>query len=176
MKQKIFSYLNMFFIYSFIGFILETAMKVFVSNNMNNGILYGPWIPVYGLSSIFIIFIMRVVFNKLKLNRITKIIITLLISMVIITLIELLGGVIIEKIFHKVFWDYSKLKYNFGHYIALEMTLLWGLLSLIIIYVINPILNKFINKIPNIITYLVLLLFIVDVIITILSKLHIFHL
>ena len=173
--SKVRYYTNLFFIYSFIGYVLETIIKTFFYKNMNNGIMYGPWIPVYGFGAILVIFIMRLVFNRLKVSRFIKIIITLFISMVLITGIEYLGGILIEKMFKKVFWDYSKFKYNFGHYISLEMTVLWGVLTLIIIYVINPLLNSVIKKIPKFITVLVSLLFIVDLIFTILLKLHIFH-
>lgn len=106
-----------------IGYIIETTLKNFVFKGMNNGIMHGPWIPVYGLGCCIIIFIMRLVFNRFKVKRWLKIILVFLISMIVLTLLELLGGILIEKIFNKVFWDYSDLKFNMGHYIALEISL-----------------------------------------------------
>lgn len=162
-------YINVFLIYSMIGYLIETTLKTFVFKGMNNGILYGPWIPVYGLGCCMIIFIMRLVFNRFKLPRWAKIITTFFISMIILTLMELLGGLLIEKIFNKVFWDYSDLKFNIGHYIALEISLVWGIMSMVVIYLIKPIIDKIIKKIPSIITYLVLILFIIDLIFTFLK-------
>ena len=56
-----------------IGFILETTLKTFFFHDMNNGIMYGPWIPVYGFGCCLIIAIMRFVFNRIKVNRVVKI-------------------------------------------------------------------------------------------------------
>lgn len=171
MKEKFILYTNTFFIYSFIGYLAETFLKTFIFKNMNNGILYGPWIPVYGFGSVMIIVIMRFIFNRVKVKRIYKIILTVLISMLLVTIIELIGGIIIEKLFHKVFWNYDSFKYNIGHYISIEMTILWGAMSLFIIYVINPFVNKILKKIPNIFTYLVLVIFLIDNIVTCITKL-----
>lgn len=165
--KKVIYYTNTFFIYSMIGYIIETTLKTFLFKNMNNGILFGPWIPVYGLGAVFIIIIMRLVFNRFKVPRWLKIILLLIISILVLTVIELLGGILIEKIFHKVFWDYSDLKFNLGHYIALEISLIWGIMSLAVVYLIKPLLDKIIKKIPYIITYIVSLIFIVDVVLTI---------
>ena len=65
-----------------IGFILETTLKTFFFHNMNNGIMYGPWIPVYGFGCCLIIAIMRFVFNRIKVNRVVKIFLVFLISFV----------------------------------------------------------------------------------------------
>ncbi len=168
--KKITYYINVFLVFSIIGYIIETTLKTFLFKNMNNGIMHGPWIPVYGLGTVLIIIIMRLVFNRIKVPRYLKIILVFLISTVVLTLIELFGGILIEKLFHKVFWDYSDLKFNIGHYIALEMSLIWGSMSLIVIYIIKPLVDKIIKKIPSVITYLVLLIFIGDAIITFLSN------
>ena len=61
------------------------------------------------------------------------------------------------------------MKFNFGHYISLEISLIWGVMSLVIIYVVKPVLDKLIKKIPSIVTYLVLGIFIIDFIITLIS-------
>lgn len=162
-------YLNTFFIYSMFGFLVETFLKTFFFKGMNNGIMYGPWIPVYGLGCCLIIFIMRFVFNRIKVNRLSKIFLLFLISMIILSVLELLGGILVESISGEVFWDYSDLKFNFGHYIALEISLIWGIMSLVIIYIIKPIIDKLIKKIPSFLTYLVLIIFLVDLIYTFIS-------
>lgn len=149
---------------------METTMKIIFFPSMNNGILYGPWIPIYGFGSCLIIVIMRFVFNRIKVNRFFKIIIVFLLSMITLTTIEFIGGNIIELLTEKVFWDYKSLKYNIGHYISLEISLIWGIMSLVVIYLIKPLIDKFIKKIPSILTYLVLIVFIIDCIITTLMK------
>lgn len=158
-------YINIFLIFSIVGFIIETIMKYLFNPSMNNGSLHGPWIPIYGLGACLIVVIMRLVFNRFKVKRFTKIVLVFLISMITLSILELIGGYLIEFLTGKVFWDYSKLKFNIGHYIALEISLVWGIASLVLIYLIKPWLDKLIKKIPSLITYLVFFIFLVDLII-----------
>lgn len=156
-----FYYLNMFLIGSMIGFLWETGLSYFFSD-INNGLLFGPWVPVYGFGICIIIFIERLVFNRIKVNRFFKILIMFFLIMFIVTGVEFLGGIFIEKVFDKTFWDYRHFKFNLGKYIALEVTLLWGLMSLVFVYVIKPLLEKLINKIPRALSILVFCLMIID--------------
>lgn len=145
---------------------METSLKYLFFPKLNNGFLYGPWIPVYGLGVCLIIVIMRFIFNRIKVSRTIKILLLFLISTLVLTILEYIGGNLIEVLTNKVFWKYDDLKYNIGHYIALEISLVWGMMSLVIVYIIKPILDKLIKKIPSIITYLVLVLIILDFIFT----------
>lgn len=164
-----FYYVNTFLFYSIVGFINETILKTFFFHDMNNGILYGPWIPVYGFGAVIIVVMLRTVFNRLKLSRFWKIVILFISLAAILTLLEYLGGILIKLLFHKTFWDYSHFKYNFGPFIALEMTLVWTVCSIIFVYIIKPIVDQFIKKIPKFVTILVLCIFFIDVIITVLT-------
>ena len=160
-----FYYLNMFLFGSFIGFVFENFLKL-IFPSLNSGLLYGPWVPVYGFGIVIIILIERFVFNRIKVNKFWKVIIMLLLIMIVVTGLEYLGGVLIKKFFDKTLWDYSNLKFNIGKYIALEVTLIWGVLSLIFVYIIKPFLEKFINKIPRLVSILVFGLMLIDFIIT----------
>lgn len=163
-------YINCFFIYSFLGFLLENIISVIKKEKIGSGILYGPWTPIYGTGSILILFISKFIFNILKVKKVFEVLIVLLVITIILTLLEWAGGVLIEKIFHVTFWDYRKFKFNIGKYIALEVSLIWGIGSLLIIYVIQPILNKFIYLIPSYITYLLIVLIIIDIIVVFTRK------
>lgn len=169
MGDKMIYYINTFFIYSFFGFIMETFLKTFFFPSMNNGILYGPWIPVYGFGAVVIVIMMRTVFNRIKLSRFWKIIILFVSLAFILTLLEYLGGILIKALFHKTFWDYSNFKYNFGPFISLEMTFVWTAFSIVFVYIIKPIMDNIIKKVPKSLTILVLCIFIIDVIITVLT-------
>lgn len=163
-------YLNMFVIGSILGFIMELLLKMFIFTSMNSSILYGPWLPVYGFGIVFSILIERLVFNRVKTSKLLKIIIMFLLIMVTATVTEYLGGMFIEKAFHKTFWNYSNLKFNMGKYVALEISLIWGILSLVFLYFLKPKLDKVVKKIPSIVTYLVLVIMLIDLICTIILK------
>lgn len=163
-------YINNFLLFSIIGHILESIVYLILNNSGYSGIMYGPWTPVYGFGIILIIIIYNFI-KKTNLSGIKKIISIFIISMILLTLIEYIGGILIEYFFHKKFWSYENLKFNIGPYIALEIAFIWGLCSLIYIYIIKPITDKITKKIPKYITITLLVFFINDLIITIINKL-----
>jgi len=153
-------YIKYFFLTSILGFVLENI----ICKNYESGILYGPWTPVYGIGTMIIIIISNKVFKKYNLNRITKYIIIFISSSLLLSLSELVGGLLIEKIFRYSFWDYSNHKYHIGKYVCLEMSILWGIASLLFVTILKKPLDKIINKIPNFIIYAISIVFIIDLI------------
>lgn len=161
-----FYYLNLFFLNSFLGFLLETSLKTFFFPNMNNGILFGPWIPVYGFGAVIICVVSKLIFQKLKISKLWKTVLLFFSVFILLSLLEWLGGVLIEALFHKEFWDYRDQKYNLGPYISLGMSFIWGGMSLLLVYVILPIEEKIIKKIPRFLTILAVIFFLIDCLFT----------
>lgn len=155
-------YLNNFLLFSFFGFLFENILHFITTGEFTNNPFYGPWMPIYGFGIIIMIFLTRLIFNRLKLNRPLKIIILFIIVTLILTILELAGGHLTEFIFHKSFWDYTDLKFNFGKYIALEISLVWGTACLIFLYIVKPLTDKFVKKIPKFVSIILLILIIVD--------------
>lgn len=156
-------YINLFFIYSLLGHLLE---KILFPQHAS-GILYGFWTPVYGLGALIMIISYKFLKKRFKLNKITKFISIFLMGLVFLSGIEWIGGTLIEKIFHITFWDYSNMKYSIGKYASLEMGLIWGIASLGLIYIIQPFLKKLAIKIPRWVTYVLIGLFLLDICTTI---------
>ncbi len=159
-------YVNIFYFYAVLGFFLELFLKTFVFKSMNSGILYGPWLPVYGFGSVIIISMEKFIFKFRKIPKLFRVLFVFLSLTFSLSVIEYLGGILIEKVFHRTFWDYSGMKFNVGKYASLEMALVWGVGSLLIIYIINPFIEKYIKKIPVFVTILVSIFFIIDFIFT----------
>ena len=141
-------YINIFLISSVFGFFMESLLKIFLFHSMNNGIMFGPWIPIYGIGVVVITFGWNLIMDMKGISFFKKNIILLLYSFFILTLLEYIGGNLIEIIFHKIYWDYSGLLFNFGHYISLKMSFLWGICSLIYVYFLMRIFDKIEKKIP----------------------------
>ena len=161
-----FFYINLFFINSFLGYLLETGLKTFFFPHMNNGILFGPWIPVYGFGAVVICFVSRIIFRRLKISKLWKTLLLFVTVFILLSLLEWLGGILIELLFHKEFWNYRNQKYHLGPYISLGMSLLWGGISLLLVYVILPLEEKIIKKIPRFVTVLAIVLFLIDCCVT----------
>lgn len=162
-------YLNYFFLYSIIGYLFETIFLFLIHNGGNSGYLYGPWTPVYGIGIILIILISNFVFKNIKKNKIIQSIIIFLWVSLALTIIEWIGGITIEYLFHVTFWNYSKFKLAMGKYVAIEISLVWGVLALAFIYLFKDISDKLVNKIPKWLTYTLAILFIIDNIFSILK-------
>ena len=140
-------------------------MKTFFFHSMNNGILYGPWIPVYGFGVVIILFIFSII-SKTKQSTFWKCFSAFFLIIITVTVLEEVGGILIEAVFHKKFWNYKNLPLHLGPYISLEMSFLWGILSLLYQRYVRPGLDLFIKKIPKFITIGILILQIVDAIFT----------
>lgn len=162
-------YLNVFFIYSILGHFVESF--VYMMGSGESGILYGFWTPVYGIGCIIIIACYQALFHKRHMSKMVEAITIFLVGAVLLSLIEWIGGVLIETLFGYVFWDYSNLHFHIGHYIAWEMSLVWGIGSLFLIFVLKPKLDLLIKKIPKWVSYIFLCLFFIDVSCVILFKL-----
>ena len=137
-------YINIFFILSIIGHFIEN----FFYHHKDSGILYGYWTPLYGLGILIIIFI-NYKLKKIKLNKSIQPIYLFFICASTISLLELISGYIIE---------------------ILSMSFIWGITSIIFIYILEPIINLISKKIPKYITYTLSILFLIDIIFTIINK------
>ena len=158
-------YLNYFFIFSILGHFIEG----FFYSSGESGILIGYWTPIYGIGVIIMLVVYKLL-NKLNLSKYIKIILLFFTCSIILSLTEILGGYLIKWLFHKIMWDYSNHKFNIGIYTSLEMAFIWGISSIVFIYLIKPFVDKFIYRIPKLITYILTFLFIVDNVVTLLIK------
>ena len=158
-------YIKYFFITSILGFFLESI----VCREYESGILFGPWTPVYGIGSLIIIFISDKILKKKNINSFLKFVIIFVSCMIILSLAELIGGLLIEKIFLFSYWDYTNYRFNVGKYICLEISLVWGIISILFLF-IRPFIDKVVSYIPNFFIYFLFFFFLVDVFFTFVFK------
>ena len=158
-------YAKYFFITSILGYIIETNM----CKTYESGILYGPWTPVYGIGTLIIIFFSNKILKKKNIKKITKLILIFAYCFNTLSLAELIGGLLIEKIFGYSFWDYTKYRFNVGKYICLEISLIWGIVSILFQF-IRPIMDIIIKKMPSIVVYLCAFFMYIDIVITLMTK------
>lgn len=112
-------YINIFFLFSILGHFLETILFP----SYNSGILIGYWTPIYGLGVLIILIIHNFLQKHIKVSNWIYPLILFLSCSIILSIIEMIGGYLIQFLFHKVFWNYKYHKFNFGLYTSLEMAL-----------------------------------------------------
>lgn len=81
-----------------------------------------------------------------SINEFTKneipLILQMLLSVFIVDVVELISGIVINKVLLLNVWDYSNLKYNFLGQISLRSSIAWFFLSLLAIFVDDFLRNK----------------------------------
>lgn len=130
-----------FFIYSFLGWGAEVCVAAFNRKRfINRGFVNGPICPIYGIgAAAFAIFLPELHGNLFFL---------FLGGVILASFIEFTTGALLEKVFHRKWWDYSEIRFNFEGYICLRYSLLWGIFAILLIYFVNPFLVSLINLIP----------------------------
>lgn len=161
--MKFFIYFLLFFICSIVGWIYELIYGLIQDRKfVNRGFLIGPYLPIYGTGSI----IMILYLNQYKENPLT----VFVLAMVICTFIEYITSYLMEKLFNARWWDYSNQKFNINGRVALFNSLLFGILSLLLIYVVNPLYLNLIDNMNNtwlfVISITCFIIFIIDFIIS----------
>ena len=163
-------YTKLFLLYSLLGFIMESTLFKVIVVNKHSGIFYGPMTAVYGVGVLSIELLNKHFFKRFKCNKILKLLIEFITLTIILSLIEYLGGNILNYLFDIDMWDYSDIKFNFGKYICLQNSIIWGVLGTIYIHIFKPFTDKILNQITIKETYLFLILFIMDTILVLINK------
>lgn len=164
-------YINIFILYSLLGFIMESTLYKIKLVNKYSGIFYGPITAVYGVGIIAIELLNKYFFKKIKCHKILKLIIEFITLFFVLSLIEYLGGNILNILFDIDMWDYSQIKPNLGKYICLQNSLIWGILGITYIYIFKPFTDKLIKQITKKETYFFIFLFIIDTLLVLITKL-----
>lgn len=164
-------YFKVLIVYSFLGFIYESDIFKISSSSKHSGILFGPLTLVYGFGCLLLLLENKYLFSKIKLNKYLKLPLIYIIITISLSLIEWIGGQTLNLIFAIDMWNYSNHHFHLGKYLCLFNSLIWGLFGLIFIYILHPRLNKIITNITTKETNLILIIFIIDIAITLLTKL-----
>ena len=158
-----------YLLYSFLGFVMESTLYK-NTKLKRSGVLNGPVTLVYGVGGIALILINKYIISKIHTNKIIKIIISFFIYAMILTIVELVCGYLCNIIFDVDMWNYTSKKYNIGKYICVEFIPIWGLLGVLVTYILKPFFDKVIKLIPKEATYLLTFILVLDFIVTIITK------
>lgn len=143
-----------FFFYAFAGWVLEVVFAAFTNKKLaNRGFLNGPFCPVYGCGMVFLL----VFFGGLLHN----LFFLFLGSLVVTSLLELLTGKLLEKLYGRKWWDYSDYKYNYGGYVCLRFSLIWAAGAVVLMRWVNPFVTSVIRLVPALVGRVVLIALVV---------------
>ena len=140
--EKLQNIILYFFIYSFIGWCLETIYAFLVLGHfVNRGFLIGPICPIYGFGAVLLILLLK--------NCKGKPVSEFIIAAFAFTVFEYIVSYVLEAIFGLRWWDYSEDFLNLQGRVSLAYSVLWGLLGIFLIEGIHPFIKKVINKVKK---------------------------
>ena len=121
---SLYQILAFFLIYSCLGWCLEVIYAAVSTGQLvNRGFLNGPVCPIYGFGMIIVLFTLSPLADNLLLLYLGGVILP--------SVLELVGGWALYKLYHTRWWDYSDFPFNIGGYICLEFSLLWVLMCIL---------------------------------------------
>ncbi len=144
----------LFVIGCLLGFVLETIWYYIKNGAWINkqGLLYGPFKPIYGLGLVFIILMMNNYRNKKFWQK-------FVIGVILGSAFEYFGSLFEEYILGTSTWNYSSFNLNIAGRIYLPYCLIWGLIAAFCVDFVYPSLKKIIVKVEgrayNIVTVIV---------------------
>jgi uncharacterized membrane protein len=128
--------------YSLLGWVAE-VIYVFARTQhlQNRGFLTGPFLPIYGIGAVLLILFVE--------PYVTNPFLVFVASVAVTSALEYLGSLTLDKLFHVTLWDYHGRPFNLNGRICLQNSLAFGVLALLLIYVIHPVLKVWLTDLPE---------------------------
>jgi len=128
----------MFVAYAFGGWVLEGVVRLVRWHRVgNHGFLTGPVLPIYAFGAVGILAFTRPIRDDPALVFLT--------GMLIASVVEFIGHVLLEKMMGLVLWDYSGRLGNIQGRVCLGNSLGFGVAGLVVVEVIDPALEAFLS-------------------------------
>lgn len=168
--EKVLYIIAYFFVYSFIGWCLESIYKTILQKKLvNSGFLVGPFCPIYGFGALIMYLSLR--------NLTNNIFILFLFGLIVLSIFEYFVGLFLEVVFKTKYWDYSENKFNIHGRVCLKNSMYWGILGIIFMKMIHPRVEKFVNIVPilyvTIAIIVLMVIMFIDTVVTIIKLVNI---
>lgn len=161
----------LFVIGCLVGFALETVWHFLKNGEWINkqGLLYGPFKPIYGFGLIFVLLIMNNYRHKKFWQK-------FIIGVLLGSAFEYFGSLFQEVVFGTSTWNYSHFNLNIGGRIYLPYCLAWGIIAVFCVDVLYPLFKKLIQKINinlyKVVTTIVAIFMIINISLTALASIR----
>ena len=144
--NKIYKMFWVFFIGCIIGYIMEVSLHLIQTHSFQTrqGLIYGPFAPVYGLVMLSFYLILP------KIKHLYNI---FFISALLGGITEYLCSYFQERFFGTISWDYSNLFMNINGRTSIMYCVLWGILGIVFIKIVYPYLERMFDRVKiNLVT------------------------
>lgn len=140
LRQMIPQVILMFAIISVGGWIYETAYCSLVEHGFSRrGFLFGPSCPIYGVGAVSV---------WITLGSLDNPVLVFVLGGLMATILEYSTGLILERRFHRTWWDYSMFRYNIKGRVCPQASLVFGAFSVVTVFFITPGLLSLFSLVP----------------------------
>lgn len=150
MEYTVYQLAFFFFIYSFAGWCIEVCCAAIQKRKfVNRGFVNGPLCPIYGSGAVlFAVFLPELKEAPFFL---------FLAGAILASILEFTTGALLEKLFHRKWWDYSNIRWNYEGYVCLPFSLGWGVCAVVLNMFLNPLLVKFLGIMPRLLMVIIMI-------------------
>ena len=150
MEYTVYQLAFFFFIYSFAGWCIEVCCAAIQKRKfVNRGFVNGPLCPIYGSGAVlFAVFLPELKEAPFFL---------FLAGAILASILEFTTGALLEKLFHRKWWDYSNIRWNYEGYVCLPFSLGWGVCAVVLNMFLNPLLVKLLRIMPKLLMVIIMI-------------------
>lgn len=136
-------YILYFFIFSFAGWVLETAYASFEAKRFvsKQTLLKSPMCPIYGAGAVAMIIALLPVSQSVVLVFCG--------GFFVASSVEYLVGAFYEYKFGVMWWDYRGKRANLGGKVAADMSVLWGIIAIFFFKFMFPAAERLVSSLDN---------------------------
>ena len=135
-----------FWVYAALGWVYEVFLEVVVYRwgFSNRGLLFGPYLPVYGVGALLILAFLRGLSRReWRVGRVNLMPVVVFVSVVVLTtVVELIASYLLEWTTGGWLWDYTRYTIQWQGRICLSASLRFGVGGMIVLYGLQPLLEK----------------------------------
>lgn len=135
-----------FWVYAALGWVYEVFLEVVVYRwgFSNRGILFGPYLPVYGVGALLILAFLRGLSRReWRVGRVNLMPVVVFVAVVALTtVVELIASYLLEWTTGGWLWDYTRYTIQWQGRICLSASLRFGVGGMIVLYGLQPLLEK----------------------------------
>lgn len=165
-----------FFIFAIGGWVYESIFQSILEKKvLNRGFLNGPIIPIYGLGGMAVYILLFNDYTKSFTTEHTFLngVAIYFAGLIFCTILEYFTSILMEKIFHARWWDYTTWPCNFQGRICLIASVFWGVVAVLAAWILLPGVQKLINNFERpafeYVAYVLWAIFCTDLIMTIIA-------
>lgn len=119
-----------FMVYSFGGWLLENTYSLATTGRFfKEGFLRGPLKPMYGFAPVILLLYAA---SEPSLGGL------MLMCLLVPSAVEYASGYLLQRLFHKQWWDYSGHRFQLQGHICLRFSVYWLVLSFAVIESLHP--------------------------------------